>query len=61
MNDLISRKRMLNKIREQRKELGDDYDLLQIIEDVEDLPSAQEWIPCVDCEKRCEKWEGLKT
>ena len=25
------------------------------------LPSAQQWIPCSECKKRCEKWEHLKT
>lgn len=25
------------------------------------LPPAQQWIPCSECKKRCEKWEHLKT
>lgn len=27
---------------------------------LKDLPSAQQWIPCSECEKRCGKWEHLK-
>ena len=28
---------------------------------VGEMPSAQRWIPCSECKKRCEKWEHLKT
>lgn len=28
---------------------------------IERVPSAQRWIPCSECEKRCSKWEHLKT
>ena len=27
---------------------------------IERVPSAQQWIPCSECEKRCGKWEHLK-
>ena len=27
---------------------------------IETVPSAQRWIPCSECEKRCGKWEHLK-
>ena len=35
-----------------------------IVEVIGALPSAQperKWIPCSDCEKRCNKWENSKT
>lgn len=25
------------------------------------LPSAQQWIPCSECERRCSKWENSET
>ena len=25
------------------------------------MPSAQQWIPCSNCERRCDKWENSKT
>lgn len=45
MSDLISRKGLMNRIIEQRREWGDDYDTEQILGDIEDFPSAREWIP----------------
>ena len=26
-----------------------------------DAPTIGGWIPCSDCERRCDKWENLKT
>ena len=46
--DLISRKGLMNRIIEQRREWCDDYDTEQILGDIEDFPSAQEWIPVTE-------------
>ena len=36
-------------------------DTKSIVDLLSDLPSAQpKWIPCKECEKRCEKWENFK-
>ena len=28
---------------------------------VVNAPTINQWIPCDQCEKRCDKWESLKT
>ena len=47
---------------EVAKALPNTYgaDLREIVEQIEDLPSAQQWIPCSECERRCDKWEDSK-
>ena len=37
------------------------YKAEDIYKAIESVPSAQQWIPCSECKKRCEKWEHLKT
>ena len=35
-----------------------------VIRSIKNMPSAQpesSWIPCEDCERRCDKWERSKT
>ena len=63
INDLIRRQATINTVINMRNRCGNDindfYDLL--IESVKVLPSAEpKWIPCKECEKRCEKWENFK-
>ena len=46
MDDLISRKAFLRHVENQHRQWGNDYDAEQILGDLEDFPSAQQWIPC---------------
>lgn len=41
MNDLISRRAVVERIENEYREWGDEYDALQILGDIEDLPSAE--------------------
>lgn len=74
--DLISRQAAISEIMEDIKDrsLHDDpatpedyaegYDegIRNAAAIVLQMPSAQPgWIPCSECEKRCERWEHLKT
>lgn len=40
-----------------------DYcdDILEIIESMPTIEPEQRWIPCSDCERKCDKWENSKT
>lgn len=50
MDDLISRQAAIERIEAEYQAWGDDYDVRQILGDLEDLPSAQpEIIRCKDC------------
>ena len=44
MDDLISRQRLLRHVENQHRQWGNDYDAEQILGDLEDFPSAQQWI-----------------
>lgn len=47
MSDLISRKAVMNHIENEYREWGEEYDALQILGDIEDMPSAEKrgkWI-----------------
>ena len=38
--------------------------ILEALDAVKDLSTIQpepQWIPCEDCERRCKRWENLKT
>lgn len=52
--DLISRQEAIETVR-KAKSIGQAHRMLM------QLPPAQQWIPCSECEKRCERWEHLKT
>lgn len=51
---LIDARYIINRITEERRRWGDDYDVEQVLGDIEDaptidsdkLPSANQWIPC---------------
>ena len=62
MDDTIRRAAALATVEKMYKicegNLSDYHDLL--VACFTDLPSAQQWIPCSECEKRCGKWEHLK-
>lgn len=32
-----------------------------VYERLKQVPSTYEWIPCSECERRCNRWENLKT
>ena len=53
MNDLISRHAVMNRIENEYRKWGDEYDVSQILGDIEDLPSA-EAIPVSWIEERIE-------
>lgn len=67
MNDLISRQAAIDALWHSiEDECGELQSYAEVvISDAEDaikaLPPAQQWIPCSECKKRCEKWEHLKT
>ena len=68
MDNLISRQAALDALGERpmlwinndEYTLGarNQYDMDRLA--IETAPSAQQWIPCSECEKRCERWEHLK-
>lgn len=41
MSDLISRHAVMNRIENEYREWGDEYDVPQILGDIEDFPSAE--------------------
>ena len=46
MSDLISRHAVMNRIENEYRKWGDEYDVPQILGDIEDLPFAEPgWIP----------------
>ena len=40
MSDLISRSTLMSRIESERRQCGDDYDVEQILGDIEDTPTA---------------------
>lgn len=40
MSDLISRSTLMSRIESERRQWGDDYDVEQILGDIEDTPTA---------------------
>ena len=40
MSDLISRSTLMSRIESERRQWGDDYDVEQILGDIEDAPTA---------------------
>ena len=32
-----------------------------VCEVIDAQPTVPQWIPCSDCERRCDKWEDTKT
>ena len=69
VEDLISRRAALDALGERPMPWTDDDDYViggrnQYDSDrlaIETVPSARQWIPCSECEKRCGKWENSKT
>ena len=59
ITDSISRAAVLDEIHKYMEER--DYTIGTLYDNICELPSAQQWIPCSECKKRCEKWEHLKT
>ena len=49
---LIDASYIINRITEERREWGDDYDVEQVLGDIEDAPTidAVEVVRCKDCE-----------
>lgn len=41
--------------------LGPDENLTEAFDMAIKALTAQQWIPCSDCERRCDKWEHSKT
>lgn len=58
MNDLISRQAAIEK-RPPQERLIIAKTLIESV--LDELPSAQQWIPCSECERRCSKWENSET
>ena len=59
MDDLISRKAAIEHIEAEYQAWGDEYDVRQILGDLEDLPSAQpEVIRCKDCKYWDTTWQN---
>ena len=60
--DLISRQAAIDALR-RAEALTRAFGYHNVIETIRELPSVQpqRWIPCEECEKRCEKWENSKT
>lgn len=54
MSDLISRRALMIRIESNRRQWGDDYDVEQILGDIEDAPTAY------DVGKVVEQLENLK-
>ena len=46
MRDLISRAEAISKIEKEYREWGEDYCISDVLCDLDDMPSAQQWIPC---------------
>lgn len=69
MDDMISRAAAIDALGERPVVWSDNddytlgarnqYDMDRLA--IETVPSAQQWIPCSECEKRCSKWENSKT
>lgn len=55
MSDLISRSALMSHIENERREWGEDYDVEQILGDIEDAPTAY------DVDKVVEKLEEAKN
>ncbi len=51
MGDLIDARYIINRITEERRRWGDDYDVEQVLGDIEDAPTidAVEVVRCKDC------------
>lgn len=73
-DDLISRQAAIDALRvaywdDNIQSAKDDPCIVDAMTDwairqVKALPPAQpepQWIPCEDCERRCKRWENLKT
>ena len=65
-SDIISRQAAIDALdkRFDSIPMNQTTEILLLRKDLRDLPSAQpeqRWIPCSECEKRCSKWEHLKT
>ena len=64
MSDLIERQAAIEEI--ARRDTTDGtikiYSGREVIEILGDLPPAQpeQWIPCSECKRRCDKWEDSK-
>ena len=43
---MIDEKKLIERIQYEYKQWGDEYDALQILGDIEDMPKVGEWIPC---------------
>lgn len=42
---MIDEKKLIERIQYEYTLWGDEYDALQILEDIEDMPKVSEWIP----------------
>lgn len=47
-NDLISRSALISHIESERRQYGEDYDIEQILGDIEDAPNAYDWDKVVE-------------
>lgn len=54
-NDLISRSALMSRIESERRQWGEDYDIEQILGDIEDTPTAY------DVDKVIEQLEDRST
>lgn len=70
MDDLISRQEAIDALNDEITVVGKQnaINVQEYIRRVNlrlhDLPSTQpepQWIPCSDCERKCDKWENSKT
>lgn len=63
--DCISRQAAIDKfepwLNVQGYSEGERNMLKAVLYDLKFLPSVQQWIPCSECERRCDKWERSKT
>jgi len=57
MSDLISRQAAIERIEAEYQAWGDEYDVRQILGDLEDLPSAQPLDPCETCLHKGKGWD----
>lgn len=53
MDDLISRKAFMNHVEEEYMQWGSDYDIEQVLGDLEDFPGAQ-------AERKIGHWAGVE-